>query len=168
MAAPSRAAIASRIWRSCRAPAARHPKPSPLRRGMTCRCVWGTSCPAAAPSARENVTASHSSNPRFNAAAIRCAQRASCATSAAVSSVNDSTWRRGTTSVWPGVAGWMSRNATTRSLSSTRLEGSSPARMRQNVQEFMPAQYSRRDARVPDLRAIGRLAGQAIFVHNVR
>lgn len=47
--------------------------------------------------------------------------------------MNDSTCRRGNTSVWPGFAGRMSRNATTRSLSRTGLDWSSPSRIRQKT-----------------------------------
>src|SRR5690606_24150403 len=50
---------------------------------------------------------------------------------------NDSTCRRGNTSVWPGFAGRMSRNATMRSLSRTGLDGSSPARIRQKTHGSM-------------------------------
>ena len=74
--------------------------------------------------------------------------RAQCARSSSEMSWMSRAWARGITSAWPRVAGLMSMITIARSSSWIRIEGSSPATIRQKMQSSIGA----RDATEPRRR----------------
>src|SRR5690606_15704793 len=100
----------------------------------TWRCTWCTSCPASSPelASRRQPGSARPSASATSAAAARTS--AASPASARDSSAVFAWWSLGITSTWTGAAGLMSRKASTRSVSSTFVEGIWPSTILQNRQ----------------------------------
>ena len=89
---------------------------TPALRGMTCMCRWNTTWPPA-PSLNCWTVMPSAENTFMAALAIFCAATATAARSSGLTSSRLRAGAFGSTSVWPGARGMMSRNASTLSSS---------------------------------------------------